>query len=102
MKKIISGKMYNTETAEKLDVYEANCTCNDFNWFVERLYQKKTKEYFLNCQGGPLSLYSAPAFGGGWTSGEYIKPLTTEEAKEWAQRRLEGEEYEAIFGIVEE
>ena len=102
MKKIIDGKMYNTETAEKLDVYEADYPRNDFNWYVERLYQKKTKEFFLNSEGGPLSPYSKHAFGGGWTSGEYIKPLTIEEAKEWAQNRLNGDEYEEIFGSVEE
>lgn len=37
-----------------------------------------------------------------WGSGEDIIPLSEEKAKEWAEKHLEVDEYEEIFGEVEE
>jgi len=93
MKKIIGGKLYDTETAKKLAGY-----CNgrsDFSRCVERLYRKRTGEYFLYGTGGPTSAY-------GYAGGEKIIPLSEEKAREWAEDRLDGDEYEAIFGEVTE
>lgn len=46
MKKIINGKMYNTETAEFIDSYESGYP-KDFAYVYEALYRKKTGEFFL-------------------------------------------------------
>ena len=46
MKKIINGKMYNTETAKYCGGYEFS-NCGDFNYVCEELYQKKTGELYL-------------------------------------------------------
>lgn len=46
MKKIINGKMYNTETAEKLTSWEHSYR-SQVDWYEEMLYKKKTGEYFL-------------------------------------------------------
>ncbi len=37
-----------------------------------------------------------------WSGGEEIIPLTVGEAQEWAERYLDADEYEEIFGEVEE
>lgn len=37
-----------------------------------------------------------------WSGGELITPLTHKEARAWAEEHLTGEEYEAVFGPVEE
>lgn len=101
MKKIISGLKYDTDTAQKMAYWDNNFPGNDFDWYSEILYRKRTGEYFLYGDGNANSKYST-SFGyksrGG---GEAIIPLTLEEAQKWAER-LDGEEYEKIFGVVEE
>lgn len=44
----------------------------------------------------------AESYGNERYGGEKIIPLSENEAKEWAERNLDVEEYEAIFGEVEE
>ena len=101
MKKIINGKVYDTETAQKVGFWSNSLGYNDFNWREESLYRKKTGEFFLHGEGGPRTNY-AERVGNMWGSGERIMPLTYKEAQEWAEEHLDGEEYEAIFGEVTE
>ena len=101
MKKIIKGKKYDTETA-KLVGSASYSYPGDFQHWVETLYLKKTGEFFLHGVGGALSKYSQSAGGNTVTGGEAIIPLSPEEAKAWAEKHLEVEEYEKIFGEVEE
>ena len=37
-----------------------------------------------------------------WSGGERIMPLSFAEAREWAEKHLDVDEYEAIFGAVTE
>lgn len=101
MKKIINGKKYNTETAQKMGGRDNGYAVNDFNYMIETLYRKKTGEFFLHGEGGGLSRY-ASAYGDSMGWGEQIIPLTEKEAEEWAEDRLKVDEYEAIFGEVKE
>lgn len=101
MRKIINGKKYDTETAKELGDYWNGLGGSDFRNFFETLYQKKTGEYFLYREGGPASKY-AEHCSGGWTAGKNIIPMTESEAMEWAEKHLDCDEYEAIFGEVEE
>lgn len=102
MKKIINGKMYNTETAKFLGLYSSGYGYSDFHYYCESLYLKKTGEYFLMGEGGPASQYRERVDGSCWSSGRKIMPLTVDEAREWAENHLDADEYEAIFGPVEE
>lgn len=99
MKKIINGKKYDTDTAKAIG-FDTNCA-SDFHYWYESLYIKKTGEYFLYGKGGPMSRY-CEYIGDCQTSGEKIIPMTVEEAKEWAEKHLTADEYEEIFGEVEE
>jgi hypothetical protein len=102
MKKIINGKMYNTETAEEVGFWSNNYSYNDFRYCEESLYRKKTGEYFLYGSGGAMTKY-ATSCGDDWRgSGEEIKPMTETEAMKWAEKHLDADEYEEIFGEVEE
>ncbi len=101
MKKIINGKVYDTDTAKRKGVYNHSCP-NDFNYFSELLYLKKTGEYFLHGEGGPASKYVRSAGQNSWSGGEQIIPLSYNAAKEWAEERLDADEYEAIFGAIQE
>ena len=101
MKKIINGRLYNTETAKLVSSTDYGYPGN-FAYWAESLYLKKTGEFFIHGIGGPMSKYSRSAGGNTVTGGEEIIPLTVKEAQEWAEKHLEVEEYEQIFGEVEE
>ena len=101
MKKIINGKKYDTNTAEEIGMYTNGRSSADFSYFCETLYRKRTGEFFLHGHGGASSRY-AQSVGNSLTGGEKILPLTEGEAKSWAEDHLTGDEYEAIFGEVEE
>lgn len=93
--------MYSTETAEKLGEYWNGLSKSDFKHITEELYRKRTGEFFLYGEGGPLSPYALTEWGERYGS-EQIKPLTMEQAQAWAEEKLTSEEYEAIFGEVSE
>lgn len=101
MKKIITNKLYNTETAELL-ASDSFSGPGNFHYWNEELYMKRTGEFFLYGEGGPLSHYSKQADPSGWTSGWDIIPLTNEEARQWAEHHATIKEYIAIFGEPEE
>jgi len=92
MKKVINGKLYDTDTAKFLGDFDNGKLTNDFSYLYEGLYQKRTGEHFLYCVGGALTIYN----------GSVIKPLTYEEAQKWAEKHLDGDEYIKIFGDPEE
>lgn len=100
MKKIINGKLYNTETAKEVASWWNGLGVRDFRNCEESLYLKKTGEYFLFGKGGGASSY-AQRFGDMWGYGEKIKPLTEEEAREWAEEHLDADEYLKIWKAEE-
>lgn len=101
MKKIINGKLYDTETAETVGSRCNGYSYNDFRRLDETLYRKRTGEFFLYGEGGPMSQY-AETFGDGETSGWRIVPLTLASAKIWAEKWLATDVYIKTFGAVEE
>lgn len=102
MKKIIKGKLYNTETAQIIGYWESAGSTSDFSHTREELYRKRTGEFFLYGKGGPMSKYSRSTGNNEWSGGEDITPLTWEAARKWAEDRLDAEEYEKFFGEVPE
>lgn len=102
MKKIINGKMYNTETAVKLGAGESCLPVNDFGYYKEALYRKRTGEYFLYGEGGARSKYATQRELNSFGPGDGFTPLTENEAKLWAERYLDADEYCEIFGEPEE
>ena len=102
MRKVINGKMYNTETAEFLGGWSNGYYTNDFHYCSEDLYRTKKGTYFIYGKGGAMSRYSSDK-GNGWRGfGSDIRLLSIEEAKAWAMVRLDADDYENIFGDVEE
>lgn len=102
MKKIINGKMYNTDTAKECGSWWNRCSTSDFHHRTERLFQKKTGEFFLYGEGGPMTRWAHSCGDNSWCGGEGIEPMTIDEAKEWAEKHLDADEYIEIFGEVEE
>lgn len=103
MKKIIANKVYDTATATFLGSASARGTSrSDFQHWTEELYQKRTGEYFLYGAGGPMTKYAVSAGQNSWAGGKKIMPLTYDSAREWAEKHLDADQYEAVFGVVSE
>lgn len=101
MKKIINGKLYNTDTAKRLGEWVNDITDN-LHWVSETLYQKQRGEFFLYGEGGPSSKYAESIGQGSWSSGEKIIPLSYDAAQAWAEEYLDANAYQSTFGPVEE
>ena len=88
MKKIINGKVYDTRTAELVGYIErGDIIENNLDYSEEKLFRKRTGEFFLYRVGGPRT----DCCDG------LIEPMTYDEARSWAEE-LDGDEYVAIFG----
>lgn len=102
MKKIINGKVYDTDKAKELGIYCSPGNWNDFNYYEETLYQKRTGEFFLFGKGNANTKYAEVIGQNCWSGGRKILPMSYEDAREWAEKHLDADEYEEIFGVVDE
>lgn len=102
MKKVIDGKLYNTETATMVASWSNGYYIGDLKHMSEELYQKRTGEYFLYGVGGPMTKYAISCGNSSWSGGDAIIPVTEQAAREWAEEHLDGDEYIKIFGPVPE
>ncbi len=96
MKKIINGKLYNTDTAKELGRDGGG---DGFRSWHEELYQKRTGEYFLYGEGGPATKYAVSVGQNSWSGGSQIIPLSMDAAREWAEEHLDADDYAEIFGM---
>ena len=94
MKKVINGKLYNTETAKLLHEWDNGIYGNDFRSCEESLYKTKNGAYFVAGSGGPMSIY-AEVHGNSTSGGSNIEVLTESEAITWL------EEYGGIEALEE-
>lgn len=97
MKAVIDGKRYNTETATEIGSGAGTAYPGDFHYISETLYITPRGNFFLAGEGGPLSRYGRPAYGGGTCGGEGIIPVSKEDALSWCEEHLEPEEYAEHF-----
>ena len=102
MKKIINGKVYDTETAVSVGSWSRGNGFRDFHYVHETLYMKKTGKIFLHGEGGAMTQYAEAVGQNEWSGGERIMPMSYAEAQKWAEEHLDGDEYETIFGAVVE
>ena len=102
MKKIINGKLYNTETAVKMATRDNGLYPSNFHYTKETLFLKKTGEFFLYGEGGPASKWAYFYEDGGRTSGEGIELLSRDEAMAWTEMHCDADRYIEIFGEPEE
>jgi hypothetical protein len=102
MRKIIDGKVYDSETAKKIGQWKNDYTCDHSNYCEESLFLKKTGEFFIHGYGGTMSKYAKKNGNNKWSDSSVIKPIPFAKAKKWAMEMLNGEEYEANFGLVTE
>ena len=101
MKQIINGKRYDTNTAVLLCEEGAGLGRNDFKFWEEELYLKRTGEYFLYGKGGAMSSWATTYSDGTRGYGDGIRPLTESEARQWVERHA-NDEFESLFGACPE
>lgn len=100
MKKVINGKLYNTETAKRLGYTFHGESRSDFRYYEETLYKTKSGQYFIHGEGGPMSRYSRAVGQNSWSGGESIRPVSEEAAQAWCEEELDAEEYISIIKEV--
>ena len=100
MQFIKNNKLYDTDTAkfiEKKSEYIYQCYPFADIEISHSFYQKSNGEFFL------LKEKYGESFGRKWVvERPTIKPLTEEEAKEWAENNLSTTKYINIFGPISE
>ena len=100
-KKIINGRMYNTDTTEVLGSWDNGYPRGDFSFEEQTLHKKKTGEYFVYASGGAQSNLG-DCYGGHDCSGEKFIPMSVEQAQQWSEEYLTVEKYVEIWGEPEE
>ena len=88
MKKVIKGKLYDTDKAQEVAYWSNGWGDRDYR--NATLYRKRTGEYFVHEQRGE------------YDASESICPLTYDEAKAWTEVHAEADVYEAEFGAPDE
>ena len=101
MRKVIKGKLYDTETAQMVAEWSYGYP-RDFEYTSETLYRKRTGEYFIHGEGGPMSKYAESCGQNQWQGGEAIRPLAYDQAKKWMEEYGSAETYESEFGVPDE
>ena len=96
MKKIIDGKVYDTNTAIEVAKYWNGLGSNDFRNISESLYITKKGNWFTAGHGGPMSKY-AVSNGNMTSSGSNLEPISSVDALQWLERHNEVEAIEQYF-----
>jgi hypothetical protein len=101
MKRIINGKIYNTETADHIGNFGSDCGPGDFRYEDTDLFRTKKGAWFICGEGGPLSRWSRP-IGNGQSGGTGIEAMTTAEALEWCEfSRIDADVIAKYFSVEE-
>lgn len=117
MRKIISGFLYDTDTADLIAKADRHSEFGEWHVF-EHIYKKKKGEYFIvremvsddedefayfnwssfrdmNGNNGDEDIFE-------WILTHELEPLTEDQAKSWIERYASVEIYEREFGLPDE
>ena len=83
MKRVIAGRIYNTETATEIACIDR--THSDFADHTTRLYRTKNGNYFLAGNGGPQSRWSQSFGNNSWSGGSGLIPIDKDDARDFAE-----------------
>lgn len=100
MKKIINGKLYNTDTASEIAQYQHGYV-SDFKFICEGLYRTLKGTYFVAGEGGPMTAYRESCGNNSFFGSENIRLISEDEAKTWLEENGFVDEYEKIFEVEE-
>ena len=101
MKKIINGRLYDTDTAKELAAIDNGYGAGNAFYSKTALFQKKNGEYFIYGEGGPMSEYG-DSVGYNRTWGCRFEPVDEFDAQKWVEKNCDGDTYIDLFGDVDE
>ncbi len=82
MNKLFRGRRYDTQTAERIGEIQTSLGRS------EELFRKRTGEFFL-------------AHWSQWENeNSTIEPISYEQAQKWVEKYMDGDDYEKVFGKV--
>ncbi len=99
MKKVIEGKLYDTETADLICEYSYGRS-SDFRYLYEALYKTTKGQWFIAYDGGAQSKYAAD-YGDGIGGSEGIKLVDEDDARRFVEQNGNADDFEKAFGPVE-
>jgi len=84
MKRIINGKIYNTDTATHIGNHQ-HSNRGDFHFEDTDLYRTPKGAFFVQGAGGAYSRWSQPCGSNGMSGGHGIQAMTATEALAWCE-----------------
>lgn len=81
MKRVIDGKLYDTDTAELVCELECPVAYGSFGWHDTALYRTKRGRFFLAGRGGARSMWRRQVDSSAWGPGEGIRVIDADEAR---------------------
>lgn len=100
MRKIIDGKVYDTNTA-KVICYITFRNRGDLEFFEETIYRTRKGQWFFFGEGGPMSKYAKNIGGNTMSGSQEIQLMTEEQAKNWIEKNADAQTYLDNFGADE-
>lgn len=97
MIKVVDGKRYNTETAEKVFGYWNGCSRSDFRFRTKKLYRTKNGAWFIHHDGGALTDMAVSVGNNGTGGSEDIEPVCITDAQAFLEAHSDDEE--ALAGL---
>lgn len=98
--KYFDRKKYDTDEAKEVAEWDNGYHRGDSLWVDEKLMRMPDERWFLHGEGGFRTKYAKRAGLNSWYMvGDAITPLTDEEARDWAEEHLDGDEVDRIFGL---
>lgn len=97
MKKVINGKVYDTNTATQIAYWESGSKTSP-SWYEETLFRKRNGEMFLFGRGYATSPYAQRNPDGNLSVGSVIRPISWEDAQLWAKDKLDDVDFDKLFG----
>jgi len=102
MKKVIDGKVYNTETATEVGSWDNGCNGGDFDQCSVALYKSKAGQFFLAGSGGARSKYSRSCGTNLVGGGEGMELLSEAEALAWCEEHdVDADEIAKHFAVTD-
>ncbi|AQT68241.1 hypothetical protein STSP2_01397 [Anaerohalosphaera lusitana] len=100
MKKVVEGKLYDTEVAEEICYYSYGYS-GDFRYCSEVLYKSPNGQFFIEYDGGPYSKYSEAGGPQKVYGSSGIKLVSEDEAQSFVEENGSAEDYIKAFGEPE-
>lgn len=99
MKKIINGKIYNTETATELVYISNNLSSSDFRNLTEYLYVTKKGNFFIYWEWWPMTRYAEKEWNMTYW-GKDITAIDKKWVKEWMEENWKNISDEKVDNVM--